>query len=79
MVHDCAAAGSKALLVLSAGFAESSPAGEHLQVELLQTARSNGMRVIGPNSFGIINSHPDVRMNASWLLPPCRRPATQQV
>ena len=73
VVHDCAAAGVKALLVLSAGFAESSPAGEHLQVELLQTARRSGMRVIGPNSFGIINSHPDVRMNAS--LAPAMPPA----
>jgi acyl-CoA synthetase (NDP forming)/RimJ/RimL family protein N-acetyltransferase len=72
VVNDCAAAGVKALLVLSAGFAESSTAGEHLQVELLQTARSSGMRVIGPNSFGIINSHPDVRMNASLapVMPP---------
>jgi len=72
VVNDCAAAGVKALLVLSAGFAESSTAGAQLQVELLQTARNNGMRVIGPNSFGIINSHPDVRMNASLapIMPP---------
>jgi len=72
VVHDCAAAGVKALLVVSAGFAESGPAGELLQLELLRTARDNGMRVIGPNSFGLINSHPDVRMNASLApdLPP---------
>src|SRR5665647_3408638 len=72
VVNDCAAAGVKALLVVSAGFAESSTAGEQLQVGLLQTARNNGMRVIGPNSFGIINSHPDVRMNASLapVMPP---------
>ena len=72
VVHDCAAAGVKALLVVSAGFAEAGPAGEHLQLELLRTARDNGMRVIGPNSFGLINSHPDVRMNASLApnLPP---------
>lgn len=73
VVNDCAAAGVKALLVLSAGFAESSPAGAQLQVELLQTARRSGMRVIGPNSFGIINSHPDVRLNAS--LAPAMPPA----
>jgi len=72
VVNDCAAAGVRALLVLSAGFAESGTAGELLQVELLQTARNSGMRVIGPNSFGIINSHPDVRMNASLapVMPP---------
>jgi acyl-CoA synthetase (NDP forming) len=65
VVQDCAAAGVKALLVASAGFAESGPVGEHLQLELLRAARDSGMRVIGPNSFGVINSHPDVRLNAS--------------
>ena len=72
VVQDCATAGVKALLVVSAGFAESGPAGEHLQRELLRTARESGMRVVGPNSFGVINSHPDVRLNASLApsLPP---------
>jgi acyl-CoA synthetase (NDP forming)/RimJ/RimL family protein N-acetyltransferase len=72
VVQDCAAAGVKALLVASAGFAESGPAGEHLQDELLRTGRESEMRVLGPNSFGVINSHPDVRLNASLAhqLPP---------
>jgi acyl-CoA synthetase (NDP forming)/RimJ/RimL family protein N-acetyltransferase len=72
VVQDCASAGVKTLLVVSAGFAESGPAGERRQDELLRRARSSGMRVIGPNSFGVINSHPDVRLNASLApaLPP---------
>jgi acyl-CoA synthetase (NDP forming)/RimJ/RimL family protein N-acetyltransferase len=72
VVQDCATAGVKTLLVVSAGFAESGPAGEQRQDELFRTARSNGMRVIGPNSFGVINSHPDVRLNATLAreLPP---------
>src|ERR1035437_4099688 len=72
VVQDCATAGVKTLLVVSAGFAESGPAGEKRQEELLRTARSSGMRVIGPNSFGVINSHPDVRLNATLApeLPP---------
>ncbi len=72
VVQDCAAAGVKTLLVGSAGFAESGPAGEELQDELLRSARDSGMRVIGPNSFGVINSHPDVRLNATLVpeLPP---------
>ena len=65
VVQDCATAGVKTLLVVSAGFAESGQAGAKRQDELLHTARANGMRVIGPNSFGVINSHPDVRLNAS--------------
>jgi acyl-CoA synthetase (NDP forming)/RimJ/RimL family protein N-acetyltransferase len=75
VVRDCAGAGVKALLVVSAGFAEAGPEGEVRQRELLRTARTNGMRVIGPNSFGVINSHPDVRLNASLApaLPPAGR------
>jgi len=75
VVRDCAGAGARALLVVSAGFAEAGPEGEVRQRELLRTARSNGMRVIGPNSFGIINSHPEVRLNASLApaLPPAGR------
>jgi acyl-CoA synthetase (NDP forming)/GNAT superfamily N-acetyltransferase len=72
VVQDCATAGVKTLLVVSAGFAESGPAGARRQDELLKAARSSGMRVIGPNSFGVINSHPDVKLNASLApaLPP---------
>ena len=72
VVRDCADAGVKALLVASAGFAEVGPEGEQRQRELLRTARDAGMRVIGPNSFGVINSHPAVRLNASLApaLPP---------
>ena len=75
VVRDCAGAGVKALLVVSAGFAEAGPEGEVRQRELLRTARTSGMRVIGPNSFGVINSHPDVRLNASLApaLPPAGR------
>jgi acyl-CoA synthetase (NDP forming)/RimJ/RimL family protein N-acetyltransferase len=65
VVQDCATAGVKTLLVVSAGFAESGPVGQKRQHDLLRTARSNGMRVIGPNSFGVINSDPDVRLNAT--------------
>ena len=72
VVHDCAEAGVKTLLVVSAGFAEAGPDGAELQNRLLHAARGAGMRVIGPNSFGVINSHEDVRLNASLApeLPP---------
>ena len=75
VVRDCAGAGVKGLLVVSAGFAEAGPEGEVRQRELLRTARTSGMRVIGPNSFGVINSHPDVSLNASLApaLPPAGR------
>lgn len=65
VVEECAGHGVKALVVISAGFAEAGPEGERLQAELLLTARRHGMRVAGPNSFGLINTRDDVRMNAS--------------
>lgn len=72
VVADCAEAGVRTLLVVSAGFAESGPDGEELQSRLLATARESGMRVLGPNSFGVINNDPAVRLNASLApeLPP---------
>ncbi len=65
VVADCAEAGVRTLLVVSAGFAESGEHGAQLQADLLTTARENGMRVLGPNSFGVINTDPTVRLNAS--------------
>lgn len=72
VVADCAEAGVKTLLVVTAGFAEAGADGEDLQVRLLAAAREAGMRVLGPNSFGVINNDPDVRLNASLApqLPP---------
>ncbi len=72
VVDECAEAGVKALLVVSAGFAEAGADGAALQTELLVRARAAGMRVVGPNSFGLINNDPDVRLNASLAptLPP---------
>ncbi len=72
VVDECAEKGVKALLVVSSGFAEDSPEGAARQVELVRRARGAGMRVIGPNSFGIINNDPEVCLNASLAptLPP---------
>ena len=53
VAHDCALRGVRALLVLSAGFAESSPEGARLQDELLAICRAAGIRLIGPNCLGV--------------------------
>ncbi|WP_406062976.1 GNAT family N-acetyltransferase [Streptomyces sp. NBC_01077] len=65
VVADCGAHGVQGLVVLSAGYAESGAAGRERQRQLVRQARSYGMRIIGPNAFGIINTTPDVRLNAS--------------
>lgn len=65
VVDDCAAAGVKGVVIASAGFADDGERGLARQRELVRKARANGMRVIGPASLGIVNTHPDVSLNAS--------------
>ena len=57
VLGECAAKGIKAGVVITAGFAEVGTAGEELQQEMAQIARSAGMRFTGPNSDGIVNPH----------------------
>ncbi|WP_245634380.1 bifunctional acetate--CoA ligase family protein/GNAT family N-acetyltransferase [Janibacter corallicola] len=65
VVRDCAASGVKTLLIISSGFAETGDAGARLQNKVLRLARDNGMRIVGPNSFGMINSDTSVNLNAT--------------
>lgn len=65
VVLDCAAKGVHGLVVISAGFAEEGPAGRRRQRELLNLCRSYGLRLIGPNCLGIINTTQSVQLNAS--------------
>ncbi|MEV7289820.1 GNAT family N-acetyltransferase [Streptomyces sp. NPDC093252] len=73
VVAECGEHGVQGLVVLSAGYAESGPEGKDRQRELLHQVRAYGMRLIGPNAFGIINTSPEVRLNAS-LAPELPRP-----
>ncbi len=65
VVRDCAEAGVRGLVVVSGGFAETGPEGLARQHELVRLARANGMRVIGPNSWGMINTDPGVRLDVT--------------
>ena len=56
-----------ALLIVSSGFSESSEVGAELERRLVGVVRSNGMRLVGPSSFGLINTAPDVRLRAVIL------------
>ncbi|MER7464666.1 GNAT family N-acetyltransferase [Streptomyces sp. NPDC097981] len=64
-VAACGEHGVQGLVVLSAGYGESGPAGLDRQRELVRQARSYGMRLIGPNAYGVINTAPEVVLNAS--------------
>ncbi len=60
----CAARGVQALVVISAGFAETGPEGAALQEQLLTVCREAGMRLVGPNCMGVLNTDPRVRLHA---------------
>ncbi|MFD5467673.1 GNAT family N-acetyltransferase [Kitasatospora sp. NPDC127059] len=64
-VAECGAHGVQGLVVVTAGYAETGPEGRDRQRALVRQARAAGMRVIGPNAFGLINTDPDRPLNAS--------------
>jgi len=66
VVKDAAATGVHGVVVISGDFAESGPEGFERQKTLVSVARANGLRVVGPNSFGIMNATSEYRLNASF-------------
>ena len=70
VARQCAAKGVKALVVLSAGFAEAPRDGRARQEELLAICRAAGMRLVGPNCLGVINTDPDVGLDATFAPEP---------
>ena len=64
VARQCGAAGVRALVVLSAGFAEVGARGRDRQAELLSVCRASGMRLVGPNCLGVLNT--EVALNATF-------------
>lgn len=66
VARQCAAKGVRAMVVISAGFAEAGAAGVELQRQLVDICRRAGIRLVGPNCMGIINTAPGVSMDATF-------------
>ena len=66
VARDCAARDVRALVVVSAGFGEAGTRGRKRQRELLRTCRAAGMRLVGPNCLGVMNTDPAIGLNASF-------------
>jgi acetate---CoA ligase (ADP-forming) len=66
VARECALTGVRALLVISSGFGETGALGGQRQRELLSICRESGMRLIGPNCLGVLNTAPEVRLNATF-------------
>jgi len=77
VINDCAGKGIGSVIVISSGFAETGPEGKQAQDRLVEAVRQQGMRMIGPNCFGLLNTDPVIRLNATFTsaFPPAGRMA----
>jgi len=66
VARDCAQADVRALLVISSGFAETGAEGAQRQAELLRVCRTAGIRLVGPNCLGVLNTADAVKLNATF-------------
>jgi acetyltransferase len=66
VVESCGKKGVKALVVISAGFREVGGEGLKRETALREAARRHGMRLVGPNCLGVLNTDPGVMLNATF-------------
>nr|WP_281381693.1 bifunctional GNAT family N-acetyltransferase/acetate--CoA ligase family protein [Conexibacter arvalis] len=66
VARTCGERGVRALVVVAAGFAERGPEGAARQRELLAICRGAGMRLVGPNCLGVLNTDAEVRLDATF-------------
>ena len=66
VLAECGEAGVGGAVVLTAGFSELGPAGRQLQREMLAIARRHSIRLVGPNCLGLVNTAPEVSLNATF-------------
>lgn len=72
VVEECIAKGVKGLVVITAGFSETGEEGLRLEKILRETVRAAGVRMIGPNCMGVINTEAEVSLNATFAPTPAR-------
>ncbi|HEY51409.1 MAG TPA: GNAT family N-acetyltransferase [Dehalococcoidia bacterium] len=72
VADECGRKGARAIIVITDGFKERGLEGAAREEELRDVALGHGMRLVGPNCMGILNTDPEVRLNASFsrIYPP---------
>ena len=65
-LEQCGQKGVKGVVIISAGFREVGPAGVQREEEVKEIAQKYGIPFIGPNCLGVINTDPNVHLNASF-------------
>ena len=66
VARQCAEAGVRGIVVISAGFSEVGPEGAAAEQELLTIVRDSGMRMVGPNCMGLLNTVSSVHLNGTF-------------
>jgi acyl-CoA synthetase (NDP forming) len=66
VIGEAASAGVRAVTIITAGFGETGSSGAAIETGLLSVARRHGMRIVGPNCLGVMNTDPGIRMNATF-------------
>ncbi|HWI19431.1 MAG TPA: acetate--CoA ligase family protein [Vicinamibacterales bacterium] len=66
VVDDCIAKGVRAICIITAGFGECSAEGRERERTMVSKARAAGCRVVGPNCMGLLNTDPEVMLNATF-------------
>jgi acetyl coenzyme A synthetase (ADP forming)-like protein len=72
VIEECGNKGVKAAVIITAGFREIGEKGKPLERRVKELAKNYGISLIGPNCFGVINTDPKVRFNATFgrAMPP---------
>ena len=66
VVRQCGQKGVRGIIVISAGFSETGAEGKAAEEEVVAVCHEYGMRMIGPNCFGVVNTDPEVNLNATF-------------
>ena len=65
-IDQCHEKGIKGLCIITAGFKETGKEGAELEKQLLAKVKEYGMRCVGPNCLGVVNTHSDIRMDGCF-------------
>ncbi len=65
-IDQCNAKGIKGLVIITAGFKETGAEGAEMEKQLLAKVKEYGMRCVGPNCLGVVNTHPEIRLDGCF-------------
>ena len=66
-IDQCHEKGIKGVCIITAGFKETGKEGAELEKQLVEKLKEYGMRCVGPNCLGVVNTHPDIRMDGFFV------------